>query len=254
MTASDTSGDSLYELYVQPALGEMIGTALFVLFVNLASAPSAVRATSYALISALSLYVIRGFFRNIHRGYFNPAVSISQLLIRRLDAASAVAFVAVQFFGAFLGAAVFRALMTDVLFLDYSYGTVIVLDEPNTITRSQGFFLEIILSSVICLAYFYADGDDDNLRISSCWGITSFFSISLIGQAGNLSLSTANALVYYLFTNDPTPTAYLYLNASAALISTAVSAGIWWLLRARTRQLPLKSPTSDVGSKADLTA
>lgn len=58
--------------------------------------------------------------------------------------------------------------------------------------------------------------------------MVSFFSVSLTGQSANLALSSANALVYYLFTGDPTSAAYLYLNASATLIAVAASAAAWW--------------------------
>ncbi|VDP34225.1 unnamed protein product [Heligmosomoides polygyrus] len=110
MSVPEADSGNLYELYVQPALAEMIGTALFTLFVNLASAPSSARACTYSVISGLSLYTVRTFIGKVTRGHLNPGVTISQLLVRRIDVVCTIAFVVVQFFGAFLGAVLFRAL------------------------------------------------------------------------------------------------------------------------------------------------
>ncbi|XGW09843.1 hypothetical protein V3C99_011812 [Haemonchus contortus] len=222
--------EDLYAIYVQPAIGELIGTGLFVLFANLASTPSPDRPINYSLISGLALFIIRGFFADITNGHFNPAVSISQALVRRLDIASAIAFVVVQLAGGLLGAVVFRALMTDMLYMDYMYDIIFISDEVKTITRSQGFFLTIILYSAVCFSYLYAHGAEANLRISSCWATVSYFSISLIGQSGNFAQTLANAVVYYVSSGDPTAVGYLYLHISAALIAIVLTSATWWLL------------------------
>ncbi|VDO32136.1 unnamed protein product [Haemonchus placei] len=188
--------EDLYAIYVQPAIGELIGTGLFVLFANLASTPSPDRPINYSLISGLALFIIRGFFADITNGHFNPAVSISQALVRRLDIASAIAFVVVQLAGGLLGAVIFRALMTDMLYMDYMYDIIFISDEVKTITRSQV--------------------------------TVSYFSISLIGQSGNFAQTLANAVVYYVSSGDPTAVGYLYLHISAALIAIVLTSATWW--------------------------
>ncbi|KAK6737708.1 hypothetical protein RB195_020048 [Necator americanus] len=119
-------------------------------------------------MSGISLYVLRGFFSKITPGYYNPAATVSQLVLRRLDVPSIVAYVVVQFFGAFLGAVLFRALVSDFIFVDYFISSYMSAD-AGSISRSQGFFLDVILSSIICLSYLAEINHSDHLRIPACW-------------------------------------------------------------------------------------
>ncbi|KJH50537.1 hypothetical protein DICVIV_03302 [Dictyocaulus viviparus] len=99
------------------------------------------------------------------------AASLSLFLTRRLDAITTIIFVLVQFFGAFLGAVIFRALVSEVIFEDYFVGTYVTGDGRDGVTKSQGFFLEIILSSAVCFSYI-CTSDNSELIISFCWKIT----------------------------------------------------------------------------------
>ncbi|EYC06341.1 hypothetical protein Y032_0076g1008 [Ancylostoma ceylanicum] len=196
MSDVSITGVDVYRFYVLPALGELIGTCLFTLFVNLAGSQSAVRTISYPVMSGISLFVLRGFFSKITPGHYNPAVSISQLVMRRIDAPTAVTYVFVQGFGAFLGAVLFRALVSNAIFVDYFIGSYITTE--GSIARSQT--------------------------------LVSYFSLPLIGQSGNVALSSANAIVHHIFTGDGSSTGHLYLHFSASLIAVVLSSFVLWLL------------------------
>ncbi|CAJ0607032.1 unnamed protein product [Cylicocyclus nassatus] len=240
------TGVDVYRWYVLPAMGELIGTALFVFFVNFASAPSSIRIITYPLISGISLFVLRGFFKKIAPGHYNPVVSVSQCVMRRIDGPTTMAFLAVQAFGAFLGAVLFRSLVSDSMFEQYFIGSYSSNEESKNIARSQGFFLDIILSAVICFSYMSEDSRDYNLQVPLCWMLVSFFSYPLIGQAGNVALSSANAVVYHIFTGDGTSTRHLYLHFAAGLIAIVLSSFIMWLLKT-----PTKRKRVDDGAKVE---
>ncbi|KAL6736875.1 hypothetical protein Aduo_007178 [Ancylostoma duodenale] len=217
MSDVSITGVDVYRLYVLPALGELIGTCLFTLFVNLASSPSAVRMISYPVMSGISLFVLRGFFSKITPGHYNPAVSISQLVMRRLDAPTAVTYVFVQAFGAFLGAVLFRALVSNAIFVDYFIGSYITTE--GSIARSQT--------------------------------LVSYFSLPLIGQSGNVALSSANAIVHHIFTGDGSSTSHLYLHFSAGLIAIVLSSFILWLLNSPMARKELNErPKPELQSKS----
>ncbi|RCN51949.1 hypothetical protein ANCCAN_02037 [Ancylostoma caninum] len=209
MSDVSITGVDVYRLYVLPALGELIGTCLFTLF----------------------------------------AVSISQLVMRRLDAPTAVTYVFVQSFGAFLGAVLFRALVSNAIFVDYFIGSYITTE--GSLARSQGFFLDVILSAVVCLSYLTFDYRFDNLQISCTWTLVSYFSLPLIGQSGNVALSSANAIVHHIFTGDGTSTSHLYLHFSAGLIAIVLSSFILWLLNSpMARKDSSERPKPELQSKS----
>ncbi|VDM81859.1 unnamed protein product [Strongylus vulgaris] len=58
--------------------------------------------------------------------------------------------------------------------------------------------------------------------------LVSFLSYPLIGQAGNVALSSANAIVYHIFTGDGSSTGHLYLHFSASLVAIVLSSFIMW--------------------------
>uniref|UniRef100_A0A0K0D1H7 ABC transporter permease n=1 Tax=Angiostrongylus cantonensis TaxID=6313 RepID=A0A0K0D1H7_ANGCA len=81
--------------------------------------------------------------------FLDPAVSISLFLTRQFDVVSTATFVVVQLFGAFLGAVIFRALVSDVIFEDYFIGAYVITgDERDAITRSQVINLERLLLTI----------------------------------------------------------------------------------------------------------
>lgn len=146
----------------------------------------------------------------------------------------------------------------------------------------QGFFLDVILSAVVCLSYLSFDYRFDNLQISSTWVgkplkhshkscffvgqahlnevwartllvkwrpgaeytlqmLVSFFSFPLIGQSGNVALSSANALVHHIFTGDSSSTGHLYLHFAAGLIAIVLSSFIIWSVFFFLHKTPLCS-------------
>uniref|UniRef100_A0A1I7WW18 Aquaporin-like protein n=1 Tax=Heterorhabditis bacteriophora TaxID=37862 RepID=A0A1I7WW18_HETBA len=167
----------------------------------------------------------------ISGGHFNPAVTLSQFTIRRLDAISAISYMMVQIFGAFLGAIVFRGVVSNSLYEDYFVGSHLIKDNSeDRVTRFQAFLIDALLTAFICSVYAQANLDDEcsRLTIPCTWAVITFISYPLMGQCANFAIALANSVVFHLFTGDGSHTIFVYLNGFAAVLGVLFTFLLWW--------------------------
>uniref|UniRef100_A0A8C8S1J7 Aquaporin-8 n=1 Tax=Pelusios castaneus TaxID=367368 RepID=A0A8C8S1J7_9SAUR len=95
-----------YELYVQPCVAELLGSALFI-FIGCSSVIENVDSTGRlqpALAHGLALGLIIAILGNISGGHFNPAVSLAAWLIGGLNMALLIPYWISQLCGGLIGA------------------------------------------------------------------------------------------------------------------------------------------------------
>lgn len=141
-----------YEVYVQPCLGELFGTSLFV-FVGCASVigNEGTGVIQPALAHGLALAALIVVFGQISGGHFNPVVSLSIYLCGGMKLALLVPYVVAQMAGAMIGAGLTKALYPSITY-DASLGAAFnIADDLGKTTLAEAV-LTLILTLVVCLS------------------------------------------------------------------------------------------------------
>ncbi|XP_023146836.1 aquaporin-8a.1 [Amphiprion ocellaris] len=141
-----------YELYVQPCLGELFGTSLFV-FVGCASVVGNVGTgvIQPALAHGLALGVLIAVFGQISGGHFNPAVSLSVYLCGGMKLALLVPYVVSQMAGGMIGAALTKAMYPSNVY-DVSLGGAFNIAGDLGKTTLAEAVMTLILTLVVCMS------------------------------------------------------------------------------------------------------
>lgn len=98
---------------------EFVGTFLLVLFVTLVLAvhsPSGLAYTDWTVIGLVHVFVLMLLvyaFASVSGAHFNPAVTTALAVVRKIEPADAVAYVAAQLAGGICGALVTKAVVAD---------------------------------------------------------------------------------------------------------------------------------------------
>ncbi|XP_074052082.1 aquaporin-8 [Macrotis lagotis] len=111
-----------YEKYLQPCIVELLGSALFI-FIGCLSVIENIEGVGRlqpALAHGLALGITIAFLGNISGGHFNPAVSLTVMLIGGLNYMMLLPYCISQLCGGIIGAALAKAVTTEERFLNAS--------------------------------------------------------------------------------------------------------------------------------------
>ena len=139
---------------IRPTTAEFVGTALFVMVgagsaVTNAGYPGAVGALGVAAAHGIGLAVLVSATMYISGGHLNPAVTIALLAARRIDAATAGAYVAAQIAGATLGAFAVKGLFPAGAVNATNAGTPALAAH---VTLAQGISIEALFTFLLMTA------------------------------------------------------------------------------------------------------
>jgi len=145
-------------------IAEVLGTLLLVMFVGVVvtlfaqTDPASGTGSDFAvigLVHAFGLMILIFTFGAVSGGHFNPAVTISALIQKKIDAVDAVIYMLAQLSGAVLGSLLVKGLLEDEGSLS-GYGNAEVADALGG--NFQGFIVEgigtFLLVLVICSVAF----------------------------------------------------------------------------------------------------
>jgi len=191
-----------------PAIGEFIGTAMF-LYLAVGGADAVSRGTTegtgvlgVAFAFGMGLMVTAWAFGRISGAHFNPAITLACLIAGNLCVAKAIMYFICQLLGACLGVAMARGTTPNNVYA----GGINVLHNEETLVR--GFFLEFWLTSILCFVYLTTT--DERARSSFMAplpiGFTLFschlFAVRYTNASINPARAFATSLVSRHFTSD----------------------------------------------------
>jgi len=177
---------------------EFIGTSFLTLVVLLGGGPMAVGAVLTATV-----------YMGRHRSgaHYNPAVTLGFVARRRLDAATAVRYVAAQFAGAMFAAGIAWCLLNKTNIVAPAAGA----------QSHQWYLAEIVFSFALCLVYFHVT-DSERTRDNPFYGL----AIGFMAAAGTFAVGRISGAAF-------NPALGLGPSIVALLHDTAVPSGAWLL-------------------------
>ncbi|KAF7627163.1 hypothetical protein Mgra_00009560 [Meloidogyne graminicola] len=224
--------DPWSRIYI-PWLSEFIGTMLFVLFCN-QTYWAYLLIITIGLFEATILIALLISFANISCCYFNPALIITSMLCLGTPLLLGISILFAQFFGAFIGALLFRSILSNTAFLDiFSHLSVLKTIERSEVLqfkhleneenlldnfdqfssspfggRLQVFLLETFCSSIFIFSQLFPTLFRQTIiEIAISAGSARLFTCSLtflspLGQSGNFARTLANNLIATIFIRD----------------------------------------------------
>ncbi|CCU74754.1 Aquaporin 1 [Blumeria hordei DH14] len=150
--------DDNFRNHVIAAIGEFLGTTLFLFYGflaaqiinskpdNLSDAPSLLQLIFVASAFGVSGAVNVWLFYRVSGGHLNPAITIGLTLIGAVPVTRALLLVSVQLLGGILAASLVLAVTPGSLNVQTALG--------NATSVKQGFFLEMILTATLVLTVF----------------------------------------------------------------------------------------------------
>ncbi|KAF9095658.1 hypothetical protein BGX23_000158 [Mortierella sp. AD031] len=191
-----------------PAIGEFIGTAMF-LYLAVGGAEAVSRGTTegtgvlgIAFAFGMGLMVTASAFGRISGALFNPAITLASLITGNLCIPKAIKYFFCQLFGAVLGVAMARENTHN----NVKIGVINYF--PHGETLSRRFFLEFWLTSILCFVYLMTTEEHSKssfmaplpigFTLFSCHLFATRYTNALINPAR----AFATSLVSQQFTKD----------------------------------------------------
>jgi aquaporin Z len=177
-------------------VAEAIGTYALIFFgcgaVVISTAPEAgFGLLGIALAHALALGVMITATMNVSGGHLNPAVTLGLLSIRRIDAGSALGYVAAQLAGAVLAAFTLKLLLPAALVTAGTLGTPALAD---TLDASRGIALEGVFTFFLMSAVMGTAVATDAPRVGGfAIGLVLLFDILVGGTLTGAAMNPARA-------------------------------------------------------------
>ena len=184
-------------------MAEALGTFSFVFIgaavvvVNGGFPESGIGLLGIALAHAMALSVMISATMTISGGHLNPAVTIGLLVARRIDLASAAAYIVTQLAAACLAALVVQWLLPAVAVRATLLGVPVI---ASSVTLEQAIGIELVLTFFLVSAVFGTAVSPDAPRVAGFGiGLVLLFDIlvggSLTGAAMNPARAFGPALV-----------------------------------------------------------
>ncbi|XP_075437663.1 aquaporin-8-like isoform X2 [Ascaphus truei] len=141
-----------YELYVQPCVAELLGTALFVFTgcVSVIENGDGTGRLQPALAHGLALGLIIAILGGISGGHFNPAVSLGAWIIGGLNIILLLPYWISQLCGGLIGAALAKAMTVGESYNNSTGAAFTSVSSDEQIPRAIG--AEIIMTFFLVLA------------------------------------------------------------------------------------------------------
>uniref|UniRef100_A0AC35GHZ9 Uncharacterized protein n=1 Tax=Panagrolaimus sp. PS1159 TaxID=55785 RepID=A0AC35GHZ9_9BILA len=128
-----------------------------------------------------------------------------------------IVIIFVQFFGAFFGSLLSRAMIRSSTFLD-AFTNLGIVDLPNAYppiedpehlqfsNRFQIYLMDSILTSFIVFVFLFTSTNSPTASVSTSTGlaraVTAYISLQTIGQANNFARLLANYVISAIFLSD----------------------------------------------------
>ncbi|XP_049645511.1 aquaporin-8 isoform X2 [Suncus etruscus] len=144
--------ESWYEKFVQPCLVELLGSALFIFIgcLSVIGNEASLGLLQPALAHGLALGLLIATLGNISGGHFNPAVSLTAMLIGGLNLMMLLPYWISQFCGGLIGAALAKAVTPEDRFWNASGAAFAIVQESSQVAGAV--VAEIVLTTVLLLA------------------------------------------------------------------------------------------------------
>src|SRR3954470_11771541 len=184
---------SLTRRLVAEALGTFglvfVGAAVVV--VNGGFPNSGIGLLGIALAHAVVLSVMISATMTISGGHLNPAVTIGLLATRRIDAASALAYIITQLAAACVAAYLVKLLLPPTAVRDTMLGVPVI---ASSVTAGQAIGLEFILTFFLVSAVFGTAVSPDAPRVAGFGiGLVLLFDILVGGPLTGAAMNPARA-------------------------------------------------------------
>jgi len=166
-----------------------IGAAVVV--VNGGFPNSGIGLLGIALAHAVVLAVFVTATMTISGGHLNPAVTIGLLVTRRIDPASAAAYIVAQLAAACAGAALVKALLPAAAVRGALLGTPVI---ASSVTMGQAVGIELVLTFFLMSAVFGTAVSADSPRVGGFGiGLVLLFDILVGGPLTGAAMNPARA-------------------------------------------------------------
>lgn len=181
-------------------VAEFVGTLLLVLFITLVvslTTKAALGYTDYAvvgLVHAFLLMMLIASLGSASGAHFNPAVTVTLFVLRKIRGADAAIYIVLQLLGGIAGAFITKAVLVDEgRQAQYGAGAVSQFLSGST---GAGFAMEAIGTFVLMWAIM---GVAVNVKAHKSWapwviGATLGFAVMCIGPLTGAGLNPARAL------------------------------------------------------------
>ncbi|KAM4698484.1 aquaporin-8 [Rhinophrynus dorsalis] len=184
-----------YEVYVQPCMAELIGTALFVfagclsVIENAETTGSLQPALAHGLALGLTIAILGG----VSGGHFNPAVSLGAWLIGGLNIILVVPYWLCQLCGGMIGAALAKALTMEINYVNATGAAFTTVTTDGQLGRAIG--AEIIMTFFLVLAVCMGaiNGKTSTPLAPFCIGFTVTVDILAGGAISGACMNPARA-------------------------------------------------------------
>ncbi|KAF9115276.1 hypothetical protein BGX30_006369, partial [Mortierella sp. GBA39] len=195
-----------------PALGEFIGTAMF-LYLAVGGADAVSRAVpegaavlGIAFAFGIALMVTAWAFGRISGAQFNPAITLSCLITRNLSVGKACMYFVCQLLGASLGVAMARANTPS----NVQVGGINQLENGESLVRV--FFAEFWLTCILCFVYLMTTEERSKCSFMAPLpiGFTLFSCHLFAVRYDNAAINPARAFATSLVARDFTPDHWIY--------------------------------------------
>ncbi|KAG0275461.1 hypothetical protein BGZ95_008759 [Linnemannia exigua] len=195
-----------------PALGEFIGTAMF-LYLAVGGADAVSRGTTegtgvlgIAFAFGIGLMVTAWAFGRISGALFNPAITLSCLITGNLCIAKACMYFVCQLLGACLGVAMARGNTPG----NVKLGVINYLQHGESLAR--GFFLEFWLTCILCFVYLMTTEERSKSSFMAPLpiGFTLFSCHLFATRYTNASINPARAFATSLVSRQFTKDHWIY--------------------------------------------
>uniref|UniRef100_A0AAY5L9A9 Aquaporin-4 n=1 Tax=Esox lucius TaxID=8010 RepID=A0AAY5L9A9_ESOLU len=184
-----------FESYVQPCLGELLGSSLFI-FIGCLSVIENTEGTGRlqpALAHGLALGIVIAVLGQISGGHFNPAVSVSVFLIGGLDLLLLFPYILAQMCGGMIGAGLAKAISPVSNYANTSgaaFNTVQADSQIGPATVAE-VVMTLFLTMVVCMGA--VNGRTRSLLAPLCIGLTVTADILAGGAVSGACMNPARA-------------------------------------------------------------
>ncbi|KAG0066685.1 hypothetical protein BGZ92_005287 [Podila epicladia] len=201
---------NLQRWYV-PAIGELIGTAMF-LYLAVGGADAVSRGASegtailgVAFSFGVGLMVTAWGFGRISGAHFNPAITLANLIVVTSIPKSILYFVC-QLLGAMLGVAMARGVTPSTEHLGQTNHLM------NGESIAEGFFLEFWLTCILCFVYLMTTEERNRSAPMAPFpiGFTLFSCHLFACRYTNASINPARAFATSVVSRSFTPNHWIY--------------------------------------------
>jgi MIP family channel proteins len=170
--------------YLQAWLGELVGTYAFVTIGAGAGIVAGGRIADLGLFgvaaaNGIALAVVVTVFMSISGGHFNPAITLSAWLGRKIKTVDAVGYVGFQILGALGAGLTLRIIFAEAFWRPSSLGAPTL---GVGVSTGRGLFIEAVFTFFLALVVWGTGIDDRGPRVGGfAIGLTVFVGVLAVG-------------------------------------------------------------------------